>query len=238
MCQTGETGGFVETRGRRWRARAAVSGPSSRHADMVPVFWTGRPGGFHRGPGRGFTSEARAQAAASEARREPESVQATLACCELHASRVSLRKRPGEDGLGEGFSGSPGHKRAEAHEAKTGELMVERDLPVRVRALSRRERARRIAPGGAQSLSRPWPRVGVSRSSQYGRPKGVGTDNAALTRRMDEPHMEVPGHGSRPAMRGLHVERFYAAPSPDHRAAAERDVRNRLSVPRSAPLQP
>ena len=61
---------------------------------------------------RRFTSEFRARAAC-EALRETESVQATAACYELHANRLSRWKQHAEDVLAEVFSGNSGHMRAE-----------------------------------------------------------------------------------------------------------------------------
>ena len=58
-------------------------------------------------------------------------------------------------------------------------------------------------PGDRNRLSRL---LGVSRSSQYYRPKGEGAENLALMRRMDELHMAYPFYGSRQLMRHLRRE--------------------------------
>ncbi len=63
-----------------------------------------------------------------------------------------------------------------------------------------------IEPGGALNLSRQCARLGVSRSSQYYRPKGESAENLALMRRMDELHMEYPCYGRRQMMRHLRRE--------------------------------
>ncbi len=59
---------------------------------------------------------------------------------------------------------------------------------------------------GPLSLSRQCGLLGVTRSSQYYRPKGEGAENLALMRRMDELHMAYPFYGSRQMMRHLRRE--------------------------------
>ena len=76
----------------------------------------------------------------------------------------------------------------------------------RAQALSRAERVRLIARGGPLSLSRQCALLGVSRSSQYYRPKGERAENLALMRRLDELHMAYPFYGSRQLMRHLRRE--------------------------------
>ncbi len=63
-----------------------------------------------------------------------------------------------------------------------------------------------IERGGPLSLSRQCALLGVSRSSQYYRPKGERADNLALMRRLDELHMAYPFYGSRQLMRHLRRE--------------------------------
>ena len=63
-----------------------------------------------------------------------------------------------------------------------------------------------IERDGPLSLSRQCGLLGVSRSSQYYRPKGEGAENLALMRRMDELHMAYPFYGSRQLMRHLRRE--------------------------------
>ena len=65
---------------------------------------------------------------------------------------------------------------------------------------------RLIERGGPLSLSRQCALLGVSRSSQYYRPKGERADNLALMRRLDELHMAYPFYGSRQLMRHLRRE--------------------------------
>ena len=59
---------------------------------------------------------------------------------------------------------------------------------------------------GPLSLSRQCALLGVSRSSQYYRPKGESAEDLALMRRMDELHMAYPFYGSRQLMRHLRRE--------------------------------
>ena len=63
-----------------------------------------------------------------------------------------------------------------------------------------------IERDGPLSLSRQWALLGVSRSSQYYRPKGESAEDLALMRRMDELHMAYPFYGSRQLMRHLRRE--------------------------------
>ena len=63
-----------------------------------------------------------------------------------------------------------------------------------------------IERGGPLSLSRQCALLGVSRSSQYYRPKGESAENLALMRRLDELHMKYPFYGSRQLMRHLRRE--------------------------------
>ena len=63
-----------------------------------------------------------------------------------------------------------------------------------------------IEQGGPLSLTRQCALLGVSRSSQYYRPKGESAENLALMRRMDELHMQYPFYGSRQLMRHLRRE--------------------------------
>ena len=63
-----------------------------------------------------------------------------------------------------------------------------------------------IERGGPLSLSRQCALLGVSRSSQYYRPKGERAENLALMRRLDELHMAYPFYGSRQLMRHLRRE--------------------------------
>ena len=63
-----------------------------------------------------------------------------------------------------------------------------------------------IGRDGPLSVSRQCALVGVSRSSQYYRPKGESAENLALMRRMDELHMAYPFYGSRQLMRHLRRE--------------------------------
>ena len=65
---------------------------------------------------------------------------------------------------------------------------------------------RLIERGGPLSLSRQCALLGVSRSSQYYRPKGERAENLALMRRLDELHMAYPFYGSRQLMRHLRRE--------------------------------
>ena len=63
-----------------------------------------------------------------------------------------------------------------------------------------------IERDGPLSFSRQCALLGVSRSSQYYRPKGESAENLALMRRMDELHMAYPFYGSRQLMRHLRRE--------------------------------
>ena len=63
-----------------------------------------------------------------------------------------------------------------------------------------------IERDGPLSLSRQCALLGVSRSSQYYRPRGESAENLALMRRMDELHMAYPFYGSRQLMRHLRRE--------------------------------
>ena len=63
-----------------------------------------------------------------------------------------------------------------------------------------------IERGGPLSLSRQCALLGMSRSSQYYRPKGESAEDLALMRRLDELHMAYPFYGSRQLMRHLHRE--------------------------------
>ena len=63
-----------------------------------------------------------------------------------------------------------------------------------------------IERGGPLSLSRQCALLGVSRSSQYHRPKGESAEDLALMRRLDELHMAYPFYGSRQLMRHLRRE--------------------------------
>ena len=63
-----------------------------------------------------------------------------------------------------------------------------------------------IERDGLLSLSRQCALLGVSRSSQYYRPKGESAEDLALMRRMDELHMAYPFYGSRQLMRHLRRE--------------------------------
>ena len=63
-----------------------------------------------------------------------------------------------------------------------------------------------IERDGPLSLSRQCAVLGVSRSSQYYRPKGESAEDLALMRRMDELHMAYPFYGSRQLMRHLRRE--------------------------------
>ena len=72
-----------------------------------------------------------------------------------------------------------------------------------------------IERDGPLSLSRQCGLLGVSRSSQYYRPKGEGAENLALMRRMDELHMAYPFYGSRQLMRHLRREGVTAGRPPD-----------------------
>ena len=63
-----------------------------------------------------------------------------------------------------------------------------------------------IERGGPLSLSRQCALLGVSRSSQYYRPKGENAENLALMRRLDELNMLYPFYGSRQLMRHLRRE--------------------------------
>ena len=63
-----------------------------------------------------------------------------------------------------------------------------------------------IERGGPLSLARQCALLGVSRSSQYYRPKGENAENLALMRRLDELHMLYPFYGSRQLRRHLRRE--------------------------------
>ena len=63
-----------------------------------------------------------------------------------------------------------------------------------------------IERDGALSLSRQCAVLGVSRSSQYYRPKGESAEDLALMRRMDGLHTAYPFYGSRQLMRHLRRE--------------------------------
>ena len=63
-----------------------------------------------------------------------------------------------------------------------------------------------IERDGPLSLSRQCALLGVSRSSQYYRPKGESAEDLALMRRMDGLHMAYPFYGSRQLMRHLRRE--------------------------------
>ena len=63
-----------------------------------------------------------------------------------------------------------------------------------------------IERDGPLSLSRQCALLGVSRSSQYYRPKGESAEDLALMRRMDELHIGYPFYGSRQLMRHLRRE--------------------------------
>ena len=76
----------------------------------------------------------------------------------------------------------------------------------RAQALSRAERGRMIERDGPLSLSRQCALLGVSRSSQYYRPKGESAEDLALMRRMDGLHTAYPFYGSRQLMRHLRRE--------------------------------
>ena len=141
-------------------------------------------------------------------------MQAIAARHELHANQVTTWKRQLLEGLPEVFAGGAGRKAALEHEAKIrdlhakiGELTVERDFfSARAQALSRAERGRMIERDGPLSLSRQCALLGVSRSSQYYRPKGESAEDLALMRRMDGLHMAYPFYGSRQLMRHLRRE--------------------------------
>ena len=79
-----------------------------------------------------------------------------------------------------------------------------------------------IERGGPLSLSRQCKLVGVSRSSQYYRPKGERAENLALMRRLDELHMAYPFYGSRqPAADAASAPRGrHRGPAPDPAAHA------------------
>ena len=63
-----------------------------------------------------------------------------------------------------------------------------------------------IERDGPLSLSRQCALLGVSRSSQYYRPKGESVEDLALMRRMDGLHTAYPFYGSRQLMRHLRRE--------------------------------
>ena len=63
-----------------------------------------------------------------------------------------------------------------------------------------------IERDGPLSLSRQCALLGMSRSSQYYRPKGESAEDLALMRRMDGLHMAYPFYGSRQLMRHLRRE--------------------------------
>ena len=63
-----------------------------------------------------------------------------------------------------------------------------------------------IERDGPLSLSRQCALLGVSRPSQYYRPKGESAEDLALMRRMDGLHMAYPFYGSRQLMRHLRRE--------------------------------
>ena len=63
-----------------------------------------------------------------------------------------------------------------------------------------------IERDGPLSLSRQCALLGVSRSSQYYRPKGESAEDLALMRRMDGLHTAYPFYGSRQLMRHLRRE--------------------------------
>ena len=69
-----------------------------------------------------------------------------------------------------------------------------------------------IERDGSLSLSRQCALLGVSRSSQYYRPKGESVEDLALMRRVDELHMAYPFYGSRQLMRHLRREGVTAGP--------------------------
>ena len=79
-----------------------------------------------------------------------------------------------------------------------------------------------IERDGPLSLSRQCALLGVSRSSQYYRPKGESAEDPALMRRMDGLHTAYPFYGSRQLMRLMGMEATYRRPrtsvaSPEHR---------------------
>ena len=63
-----------------------------------------------------------------------------------------------------------------------------------------------IDRGCGLSLTRQYGLLGVSRSSQYYEPLGESAANLALTRRLDELHLEHPFYGSRQMARHLRRE--------------------------------
>ena len=175
---------------------------------------------------RRFTAEFKARVAL-EALRERDSVQAIAARRELHPNQVTTWKRQLLEGLPEVFAGGAGRKAALEHEAKIrdlhakiGELTVERDFFSAGSSAEpggaggawtntlggTAERGRMIERDGPLSLSRQCALLGVSRSSQYYRPKGESAEDLALMRRMDELHMAYPFYGSRQLMRHLRRE--------------------------------
>ena len=134
---------------------------------------------------------------ALEALRERDSVQAIARRQQLHPNQVSTWKRQLLEGLPEVFAGGAGRKLAKgARREDPGSARQDRGaygragfFSARAQALSRAERVRMIERGGPLSLSRQCALLGVSRSSQYYRPKGERAENLALMRRLDELHM-------------------------------------------------
>ena len=84
-----------------------------------------------------------------------------------------------------------------------------------------------IEQDGPLSLSRQCALLGVSRSSQYYRPKGESAEDLALMRRMDELHMAYPFYGSRQLMRHLRREGVAARPPPLGNSSATASVLSR-----------
>ena len=156
---------------------------------------------------RRFTAEFKARVAL-EALRERDSVQAIAARHELHANQVTTWKRQLLEGLPEVFAGGARAARPPWSTRRRSGTCTPRSGSSRSSGIffgagSSAERGRMIERDGPLSLSRQCALLGVSRSSQYYRPKGESAEDLALIRRMDELHMAYPFYGSRQLMRHL-----------------------------------
>ena len=125
-----------------------------------------------------------------------------------HMEAAAARRAAGGVCRGRGPQGRPGARGEDPGPARQDRGAHGRAgfFSARAQALSRAERGRMIERDGPLSLSRQCALLGVSRSSQYYRPKGESAEDLALMRRMDGLHTAYPFYGSRQLMRHLRRE--------------------------------
>ena len=125
-----------------------------------------------------------------------------------HMEAAAARRAAGGVCRGRGPQGRPGARGEDPGPARQDRGAHGRAgfFSARAQALSRAERGRVIERDGPLSLSRQCALLGVSRSSQYYRPKGESAEDLALMRRMDGLHTAYPFYGSRQLMRHLRRE--------------------------------